>query len=66
MSSEDREAEIRSDRIRIRGGIGAAIAIIVLLGAMVLDLPGLRIPVVVGTLGGLLVGAGLIAWHRRR
>jgi hypothetical protein len=66
LSHEDQEAEIRIDRVRVRGGIGAAIVIVVLLGAMVLDLPGLRIPVVAGILGGVIVGAALIAWHRRK
>ena len=66
MSNDDQDAEIRMDRIRVRGGIGAAIVIVVLVGAMALDLPGLRIPVFGGILGGVIVGAVLIAWHRRR
>jgi hypothetical protein len=65
VSNEDPEAEIRIDRIRVRGGIGATIVVVVLVGAMVLDLPGLRIPVVAGALGGAIVGAALIAWRRR-
>jgi len=44
VSNDDQDAEIRMDRIRVRGGIGAAIVIVVLVGAMALDLPGLRIP----------------------
>lgn len=66
MSNNDQDAEIRIDRIRVRGGIGAAIVIVVLVGAMALDLPGLRIPVLAGILGGVIVGAALIAWHRRK
>lgn len=50
MSNNDQDAEIRIDRIRVRGGIGAAIVIVVLVGAMALDLPGLRIPVLAGIL----------------
>jgi hypothetical protein len=65
MNNQDQEAEIRIDRIRVGGGIGAAIVIVVLVGAMALDLPSLRTPVVVGILGGVIVGAALIAWHRR-
>jgi len=65
MSNDDQDADIRIDRIRVRGGIGAAIVIVVLVGAMTLDLPGLRIPVLAGILGGVIVGVALIAWHWR-
>jgi hypothetical protein len=66
VSNDDQDTEIRIDRIRVRGGIGAAIVIVVLVGAMTLDLPGLRIPELGGILGGVIVGAALIVWHRRK
>jgi hypothetical protein len=31
---------------------------------MLLDLPGLRIPAIVGIVGGLIFGAALIAWRK--
>lgn len=66
MSADNRNVEIRMDRIPVRGGIGAALAIALLLGAMVLELEDLRLPAVMGLIGGILVGCGLIAWRRLR
>jgi len=65
MSNDDRDAEIRVDRIPVRGGFVAAVVILVLLAAMFLDLPGLQFPMVAGIAGGVVLGVGLIAWHRR-
>ena len=48
----------------IRGGIGVAIVIVVLLGGMLLDVPGLRLPAIAGIVGGVIVAAALFAWHR--
>jgi hypothetical protein len=64
MSPNDRNVEIRMDRIPVRGGIGAVLVIITLLGAMLLELEGLRLPAIAGLIGGLLVGGVLIVWRR--
>lgn len=64
MSIDDRNVEIRMDRIPVRGGIGAVLTIIVLLGAMVLELEGLRVPAIMGLAGGVLLGCILILWRR--
>jgi hypothetical protein len=64
MSRNDRNVEIRMDRIPVRGGIGAVLVIITLLGAMLLELEGLRLPALAGLIGGLLVGGVLIVWRR--
>jgi hypothetical protein len=66
MSEEDRNVEIQVDKIPIRGGIGAVLAIVLLLGALVLELPALRVPAVAGILGGVVVGAFLIVRHKPR
>ena len=66
MSPDDRNVEIRMDRIPVRGGIGAVLTIILLLGAMLLELKGLRLPAIAGLVGGILVGVTLIAWRRLR
>jgi hypothetical protein len=62
--STDRNVEIRMDRIPVRGGVGAVLVIITLLGAMVLELEGLRLPAILGLIGGLVIGCGLIVWRR--
>jgi hypothetical protein len=64
MSTDDRNVEIRMDRIPVRGGIGSVLTIIVLLGAMILELEGLRVPAIVGLVGGVLIGYILILWRR--
>jgi hypothetical protein len=64
MSNDDQELEPRIDRIPIRGGIGVGIVIVVLVAGMLLDLPGLRIPALVGIAGGVILAAVLVAWHR--
>jgi|KBSMisStandDraft_5_1062788.scaffolds.fasta_scaffold4201203_1 hypothetical protein len=66
MSDEDRNVEIRVDKIPIRGGIGAVLAIVLLLGALVLELPALRVPALGSILGGVVFGLFLIVWHKRR
>ena len=45
MPDDDRSVEIRIDRIPVGRGIGAALAIVVvLLGVMLVALPNLRLP----------------------
>jgi hypothetical protein len=66
MSDDNRNVEIRVDKIPIRGGIGAVLAIVLLLGALVLELPALRVPALAGILGGVVFGVFLIFWHKRR
>ena len=65
MSEDDRDVEIRIDRIPVGRGIGALIAIVVLLGAMLVELPALRLPAIAGIVGGVVVALVLIIWHRR-
>jgi hypothetical protein len=62
--STDRNVEIRMDRIPVGGGIGAAVVIVTLLGAMILELEGLRLPAILGLIGGLVIGCALIVWRR--
>jgi hypothetical protein len=64
MRNDHRELDPRIDRISIRGGIGVGVVIVALVAAMLLDLPGLRIPALVGIAGGVILAAVLIAWHR--
>jgi hypothetical protein len=64
MRNDEREVEPRIDRIPIRGGIGVGIVVVVLVTAMLLDLPGLRIPALLGIAGGVVLAAVLVAWHR--
>lgn len=65
MPDDDRNVEIRIDRIPVGRGLGAALVIVVLLGVMLVELPGLRLPALAGVAGGVLIGAVLIWWHRR-
>lgn len=66
MSTDDRNVEIRMDRIPVGRGMAAALVILLLLGAMVLELEGLRLPALAGLLGGVLVGGILILSRRKR
>ncbi len=66
MPDKDRNAEIRIDKIPVKGGIGAVLAIIILLSAMLVELPALRWPALFGVLGGVILGGALILWHRFR
>ena len=65
MPDDDRNVEIRIDRIPVGRGIGAALAIVVLLGVMLVELPSLRLPALAGVVGGVVIGTVLIWWHRR-
>ena len=64
MSNDNRDADIRIDRIPVRGGIGAAVVVIALVASMLVDVPGLRIAII-GIAGGVIVGTILIAWRRK-
>jgi LPXTG-motif cell wall-anchored protein len=66
MPRQDLNVEIRIDRIPLSGGIGAALASVVPIGALLLELPGLRRPTFAGVAGGLMLGAGFIVWRRWR
>lgn len=65
MPDDNRNVEIRIDRIPVGRSIGALIAIVVLLGAMLVELPSLRLPAIAGLVSGLVVAVVLILWHRR-
>jgi hypothetical protein len=64
ISEAGQNAEIRIDKIPIKGGIGAALLIIVLLTGVLLDLPALRWLALPGVLGGVVFGGVLILWRR--
>ncbi len=66
MSDDDRPPEIRIDRIPVGKGFGALLVIIVIIGAMLVELPELRAPVVAGLVGGLVMAGAMIWWRRRR
>jgi hypothetical protein len=66
MPAEERNPEIRIDKIPVKGGLGALLAIIVLLGAMLVELPGLRPVFVTSALAGVVLALVLILWRRRR
>jgi hypothetical protein len=53
-------------RISIQGGIGAALLIAVLIGAMLAELPVLRAPALTAIAVGIVFGTALIAWRRQR
>ena len=53
-------------RISIQGGIGAGLLIAVLISSMLVELPILRAPMLAALAGGLVLGAVLIVWFRRR
>jgi ABC-type cobalamin transport system permease subunit len=62
----DTPTPFQISRISIQGGIGAGLLIAVVIGSMLADLPILRAPTLAALLGGLMLAATLIAWHRRR
>ena len=66
MPEDERRPEIRIDRIPVRGGAGAVLVIIALLGVMLYALPELRGPFVIGLGGGLILAVILILWHKAR
>jgi len=66
MSFGDDAPQIQMSRIPAGKGLGALAIIVILIGAMLLELPSLRGPVIVGAGGGCVLAAILIAWHARR
>lgn len=66
MPIEDENAEIRIDKIPVKGGLGALLAIVLLITGMLVELPGLGWPVLSGVLGGAVLAIVLIFWRRRR
>lgn len=52
MPDDERNVEIRIDRIPVGTGVGAAVAIVVLLGAMLVEVSALRLPALAGAAGG--------------
>jgi len=63
-SPELGRASINSASIPIRGGIGAAFLIVILLTGVLIALPELRLIALLGMLAGVVVGAVLAWWHR--
>lgn len=61
----DRDGQITMSRIPIRGGIGAFVLIVILVAAVLADLPQLRGPFLGGVGLGLVFAVALILWRRR-
>lgn len=66
MSFDDDTPQIRLDRIPVGKSLGALAVIIVLIGAMLVELPSLRVPVIFGAGGGCVLAAILIVRHAHR
>jgi hypothetical protein len=66
MPEDERNPQIRIDRIPVKGGLGAVLAIVALLAAMLVELPGLRPVFVTGALAGVVLALVLIFWRRHR
>ena len=66
MPEDEQNPQIRIDKIPVKGGAGALLIVIALLGVILYALPDLRGPFVVGLGGGLCVAILLIVWHRCR
>jgi hypothetical protein len=64
--SMPRAPQINLTSVPVGAGLGAAAAIVLLLGAMLVELPELRWLAVCGGLGGAIFGLARIAWHRTR
>jgi hypothetical protein len=63
--AEDRLPQISIHHIPIEGSRGAALAIVVLLTMMFVELPPLRWPMLGSIAAGIPLGIGLIFWRRR-
>lgn len=61
----ERDGQISMSRIPIRGGIGAFVLIVILVAAVLGDLPQLRGPFLGGVGLGLVFAVALILWRRR-
>ncbi len=58
--------QIQMSRIPVGKGLGALAVIVIVIGAMLVELPSLRGPVLLGAGGGCVLAAILIAWHARQ
>lgn len=63
--ADDRDGRISMSRIPVRGGIGAFVLIVILIAAVLGDLPQLRGPFLGGVGLGLMFAVALILWRRR-
>ena len=66
MPEDEQNPEIRIDKIPVKGGVGALIIVMALLGVMLYALPDLRGPFAIGLIGGLCLAVVLIVWHKYR
>lgn len=66
MSEDEQNPQINIGKIPVKGGAGAVLVIIALLGVMLYALPELRGPFVIGLGGGLVLAVILIVWHKAR
>jgi hypothetical protein len=63
--SDGPDGQITMSRIPIRGGIGAFVLIVILVAAVLAELPQLRVPFLGGVALGLVFAVALILWRRR-
>jgi hypothetical protein len=63
-SPELGKVAINSASIPVRGGIGAAVLIVILLTGVLIALPELRFIALLGMLAGVAFGSALAWWHR--
>jgi hypothetical protein len=63
--TDESDGQITMSRIPIRGGVGAFVLIVILIAAVLAELPQLRVPFLGGVALGLLFAVGLIIWRRR-
>jgi hypothetical protein len=63
--TDQRDGQITMSRIPIQGGIGAFVLIVILIAAVLGDLPQLRGPFLGGVALGLVFAVALIVWRRR-
>jgi uncharacterized membrane protein YccC len=62
---DEGHVQISMHHIPIRGGIGAALLIAVLIAVMLIELPQLRWPVIGSAAAGIVLGAALVVWRWR-
>jgi len=65
VSADLGRVDIDSSKIPVRGGVGAAIVILLLLSSLLIALPELRLVALLGIVAGVVFGSFLVVWRRR-